>query len=403
MAKLAKFTPVKTANGWRINIPAKFSDTGKRRQFHYPTREKALTAAARLKKEHEIFGTQVTGASPSLVEAAVAAAKLLEPLDVGLLDAVRQFVERENFHRASVTIEKVIEEFRASRDCGERQTKNYRLCGEKLIAEFAGLTISRITGEELSEHICMNTGGPGSHNQAVRLVRTIWRWAAKAPRNWCDGEAIEHLEMQDSASGEIGVLDCRQSLAVMRAAERYFPETVPAFAIALFTGIRQIEIRRLHPENITKDGITINLQTSKTKRRRFVEMPKPLELWLRQYPVSEFVTPPDWTRKERAVRRLAGYRIWSDLVPKVRHTPVLECTPPENLPSWPVNALRHTAATVAVALDKPIEKLIFEHGHTGGLEMLRRHYVGALEKTEARKIWAIRPSALKKPKPEAEE
>lgn len=307
------------------------------------------------------------------------------------MDAVRQFVERENFHRASVTIEEVIKEFRAASKCGERQQKNYRLCGEKLIAEFSGLPISRISGEELSDHICVTTGGPGSHNQAIRLVRTIWRWAAKSPRNWCDGEAIEHLEIQDSASGEIGVLDYKQSLAVMRAAEKYFPETVPAFAIALFTGIRQIEIRRLHPENITNEGITIIPQSSKTRRRRFVEIPKPLELWLKRYPLSEFVTPPDWNRKERAVRRLAGYNVWSDLVPKVKHSPKLESSAPEDLPDWPANALRHTAATVAVAMDKPIEKLIFEHGHTGGLEMLRRHYVGALPKSEAQKIWTIKP------------
>jgi hypothetical protein len=44
-----------------------------------------------------------------------------------------------------------------------------------------------------------------------------------------------------------------------------------------------------------------------------------------------------------------------------------------------------------VALGKPIEQLVFEHGHAGGLEMLRRHYVGALPKSEALKIWAIAP------------
>lgn len=50
---------------------------------------------------------------------------------------------------------------------------------------------------------------------------------------------------------------------------------------------------------------------------------------------------------------------------------------------------------MAVCMGKPIEQLIFEHGHTGGLEMLRRHYVGAMPKAEALKIWSLRPNGKK--------
>lgn len=65
--------------------------------------------------------------------------------------------------------------------------------------------------------------------------------------------------------------------------------------------------------------------------------------------------------------------------------------PPPDLPAWPPNALRHTAASVAVALGKPLESLIFEHGHAGGVALLKRHYLGLMPKSEALQIWAIRP------------
>ena len=45
MAKPARFTPKQTPHGWRINIPPKFSESGKRNRFHYPSKNAALDAA----------------------------------------------------------------------------------------------------------------------------------------------------------------------------------------------------------------------------------------------------------------------------------------------------------------------------------------------------------------------
>jgi integrase len=409
MAKPIRFTPKNSGSGWRINIPAKISETGKRQQLFYRTQKLALAAADDLKKKVELFGVQTRAIAPSVADAATAALRLLEPLGLGLLEAVQRFVAAENRNRASVPIETAIADFRAAggdpidEQAGKSKKNNgtiwsdsqataYRLRGEKLIAEFPKRMISTITGEELRKHLEGTCGGPGSFNQALRLVRAIWRWSAKPPRKWCDLEAVEHLEAQESVSGEIGVLSHKQALAVMRAAETYFPETVPGFAIALFTGMRRDEIARLTHEDVTSEGITLPAVSAKTKRRRFIQMPEPLAPWLKRYPIGETVTPPDWRRKQIAVRRLAGFRVWSDLVPRCKVTPPLEATPPADLPEWPDNALRHTAATVALALGKPLEQLVFEHGHSGGLEMLRRHYIGALPKAEALKIWAIRPA-----------
>jgi integrase len=392
MAKPVRFVPKKTPQGnWRLNIPAKFSASGKRERHFFTTKDKALAAADELKQQREVFGTQATAVSPSLAEAAVAAEALLQPLGIGLLEAVSRFVATETRIRASVPIEQAIAEFRAQGDWSDSQSNAYRLRGEKLIAAFPGRMMASITGSELLENLEETTSGPSAFNLNIRLVRALWRWAAKPPRKWCDLEAVQHFERKATVSGEIGVLSAKQALAVMRAAEMHLPETVPAFAIALFTGLRQAELERLKPSHVTSEGLTIPAVSAKTKRRRFIAMPAPLALWLKRYPIRETVIPADWTRKEKAVRRLAGFKVWSDLVPRLPIKPPLGATPPEDLPEWPSNALRHTAATCAVALGKPIEQLVFEHGHAGGLEMLRRHYVGALPKSEALKIWAIEP------------
>ena len=404
MAKPVRFVPKKTPQGnWRLNIPAKFSASGKRERHFFTTKEKALAAAEELKGKREVFGTQATAVSPSLAEAAVAAEALLQPLGIGLLEAVSRFVETEKRIRASVPIEQAVAEFRTQGEWSDSQASAYRLRGEKLIAAFSGRMMASISGSELLENLEETTSGPSAFNLNIRLVRALWRWAAKPPRKWADLEAVAHLERKATVSGEIGVLSAKQAQAVLRAAETHLPECVPAFAIALFTGLRQAELERLKPSHVTSEGITVPAVSAKTKRRRFIALPAPLALWLKRYPIGETVIPPDWTRREKAVRRLAGFRVWSDLVPRLELDPPLEASPPPDLPEWPSNALRHTAATCAVALGKPIEQLVFEHGHAGGLEMLRRHYVGALPKAEALKIWAIAPlpkkgSSAKKPR-----
>jgi integrase len=430
MARIPKFAYRKTPRGWLVNSPATLTLTGRRERAYFSNRDDAKEHAAKLREKFLEHGGNAQAITPSLAEAATTAERMLEPLGISLLEAVqrfvagerlleplgislpeavRRFVTGEQRARASVTMERAIAEFRAAggdpidakdakayrgkgRKWSDSQATAYRLRGDKLTEAFSGRLISSITGEELRKHLEATTGGAGSYNQALRLVRAIWRWCAKPPRKWCDTEAVEHLEGRDAVSGEIGVLSHKQALAVMRAAETYLPETVPAFAIALFTGMRAAEIDRLTPANIAADGITVPAVSAKTKRRRFIQMPEPLAAWLKRYPIGETVTPADWRRKQIAVRRLAGFRVWSDLVPRLDLKPKQEATPPDDLPEWPDNALRHTAATVAVAMGKSIETLTFEHGHVGGLEMLRRHYVGALPKAEALKIWAIAPT-----------
>jgi integrase len=365
-----------------LNLP-KTVNNGKRARHFYSTKEEALDAAARLKDRRDAFGIQAHVIGPALAEQAAECAELLKPLGIPLIDAIRRFVAAETKLRASVTIEEATTAFRATKADDGKQATAYRLRAEKLVVAFKGRMIASITGEELQEHLDDTTGGPGAFNQNLRLVRAIWRWCNRPPRQWCELEATEHLTPRATVAGEIGTLTPKEARAVMEAAETHHPDCVIPFAIALFTGLRQQEIDRLTPGDITDEGINLPATSAKTKRRRFIQMPEPLAAWLAVYPIDSSVTPSGWERKQRAVRRLAGFRVWSNLVEPA--------AAPKTLPDWPANALRHTAATVAVAMGKPLEQLVFEHGHVGGLEMLRRHYVGAMPKKDAREIQMIGP------------
>lgn len=91
------------------------------------------------------------------------------------------------------------------------------------------------------------------------------------------------------------------------------------------------------------------------------------------------------------MKRLAWFKIWSDYVTKFKLKP----QPDKKDTKWPQNGLRHTAASVAVALGKPLPELLFEHGHSGGEETLKKNYLGLMPKSQAKAIWALAPQKKK--------
>lgn len=393
MAKPVRFTPKKCPDGWRLNIPAKLSDTGKRRQYFYRTQQLALAAAAEFKELKEHFGIQTRAISPSLAEQASAAAALLEPYGITVLEAASRVVEIEKAKIASTTVEDALAAYILAREeLSKKQQQAIRHMANHLTAAFGGRIIYTITGPEIQKHIGNHTKGPSAFNAKVRLHRAFWRWCANPSRGWCRTKELDCIESRKEDPNPIRTLTAAQAETLLDTAETYLPDCVIPTAIALFTGMRQAEIRRLDPQDITEDGISVEASKDKKNNfRRFIQMPENFEIWLKAYPVTDYVCPPNYYRKQKALRRLAGFRVCSDyVIPNVLEPP-MNAHQDENAMEWPHNAFRHTAASVAVALKKPMSDLIFEHGHSGGEDTIKRHYLGKMTKKEAAKIWSLAP------------
>lgn len=418
MSKPVRLTPKRYGTSWRLSIPPKLSPTGKRQNLLYRTQALALAAAAKLKKQREEFGIQAKAISPTLADQATAAAALLKPCGISILEAAQQYTaitdllvpfgitpleaaqrvassERETI--ASESVETAVSRFQLAKESKSEKYKSaVKHMAKHLTEDFAGRQLSTITRSEIESHCGDRTGGPCAFNSRLRLLVTFWRWAAKPPRQWCKADTTAHIDRCEAPLNTIGILTSGQVAKLMATAEEHFPDTVIPFAVALFTGMRQAEIDRLQPEDFSKEGIEIPaINDKKNKRRRFIETPAPLAAWLEAYPITDSFVPANWPRKYDAVRRLAGWKVWSDLVPSIEVDPRLKEIPDEDLPEWPNNALRHTSATVVLALGKPIAQLIFEHGHTEDIEVLRQHYIGKITKADAKAIWMIGPNGRK--------
>jgi integrase len=384
MPRRPSFKVTKTARGWKVEKPKSLTATGERERFYFKTRDQAKEFASKLKEDTAAHGANAITIRPSLAEEALRAENLLKPYGLSLTDAVRRIVEFEKARIASKEVNAALAEFLLTKeDRSDWQRRAYDQMQFAFQFEFAGRELSTITQAELVAHVeaCTNTNS--TFNSRAASIKTFWRWCAKTPRNWCDAKTVDVLEKRETRRGKIGVLTADQCEVLLKTAEEHYPECAPAFAISLFTGMRNAELERLNPEDITAEGITLSADSTKTNRRRFIEMPPVLAAWIRAYPVAETVLPSNWFRKEKAVRRKAGWRVWCDLF-----------DPPEaadDALDWPNNALRHTHASVVVALGKPLDNLTFEFGHSGGAAVLKSHYVGVMTKAEALKIWTKGP------------
>lgn len=384
MPRKPSFKYTHTPSGWKVEIPDRLSPTGKRQRAFFATRDEAKGYAADLRSDYEDHGTKASVIRPSLADEATRAAALLEPYGISLLEAARIVIAAKDSELASSTIENALTAFiQTKEDRSEAHANAYGYMQRDLLKSFAGRALSSITATELLSHTEKYAPTPSGFNGLTRLISAFWRWCAKHPRDWCDANRVEVLERKETRKSEIGVLNAAQCGDLLEAARRHFPDCVPGFAISLFTGMRKAELSRLKRSDITATGINLPALSTKTGRRRFIEMPAALASWLDAYPVGETVLPASWAKKEKAIRRLAGWKVWSDFVDPA--------TPPDELPEWPRNALRHTHASVHVALGKPLEALTFEFGHSGGAQVLKSHYIGVMPKSEARKIVALRP------------
>jgi hypothetical protein len=386
MAKRTKFVPVKAPEGWRLNIPAKFSESGKRERHFYKTRDDALEAALKLREKRDEFGEQSKSISPSLAEQAHQANLILAPWGKSLVEAARFMAGALAKDHSSQTLDDAAAKWIASCEDELRETtlKSYGYTVQRLKEKLSGRTLSAITAEELEA--ALKTHGGTSYDMHRRNARALWRWAAKPPRRWCDPTLFESVSApRRRSTGDIEVLSPHEAKSLLSAAEKHFPQTVCIYAVALFAGIRSEELQRLEAGHVKDDGIEIPKEISKKSLRRHVPMNPTLRKWLEAYP---FAPCPNWKEADQAVRRLAGWDVAARLL---KH-------PPEpKRGAWPQNVMRHTHASASVANGATLENLLFSFGHSNGPEILKRHYVGRYSKKEAIAFWSIGPKGTKIP------
>ncbi len=389
MAKRVKFTPKNTKHGWRLNIPPKFSESGKRQQLFYRTQALALKAGADMEEKKDTFGIQARAISASLAEQATAAAALLSPYGIDILEAARIVIGIREREAKSETLADAAAAWAASYEGLREATKrNYNSTIKRLSLTLADHLLATISTKQLQDSLVPTGGKQSVAASHFRNARVFWYYAAR--KGWCEADVINKVEVPPAPEKqeEILILTTGETEKLLRVAEAHFPQVVASYAVQLFAGIRVDEVARLEDFHIDADGISLPKTVAKKNRRRHITPNATLAAWLKQYP---FTPCPNKREVSAACRRLVGWDVVSVILNRRVKAGKMAPLPPPTLGPWPQNALRHSHATYAIASGVRLQDLLFEFGHIGDATLLRENYVGMASKKQAEEYFDIRP------------
>ena len=394
---------------WKVDVPASISETGRRFRAWFDSRE---TARAWLE---ETVGERASPViNPALAMDAETARQRLEAagMDVTLAEAVRELLEAKQVLGDAGSLLDAAQAFAAthaariaSRPLGEAVAlfmdskgetlraatlKSYAYTLERTIAELHPRMMADIEAPDLAA--IFGPKAPTARAMHVRNLRAFWSWACKEPRGWARPDLLDALEYRKEASeGDTVTLKPAEARALLEAAERESGNAAAAYALAVFAGVRMGELEKLTWAHVGSDHVEIDRAIAKRNARRSIPLSPTLAAWLSTHrptdaAPSDLIVGPNWREVSRSVRRRAGWDVAARLL----------TNPPEPTRGpWPANACRHTCASVLVATGEPLETLVFQFGHSGGHDLLRRHYVGRMTKRQALEILSIGPNRSK--------
>lgn len=389
----------KNQSCWRVTIPSDFSETGKRRNIYFPSREEATRYANNLKRRRQAFGSSVAHITAAMAEEWEECVKLLLPYGLDLFEVVKAYsgmieelggdsqevqscfrlgLNLKRQAERSVTWKEAVKELFVLREEVQKrkphtiaQIKHITNRVERLRPDFVEKMLCYITGDDCREMIAECFTTPKQRDNARRVLSGIFTYGIK--RDWCKDNPMKKLDPIVQQEKEIRALTPRQVRALFEAAPE---DCIPALALMTFAGIRPEEVTRLTWEDVDFSERVVSVRgiSSKTGGTRHVTMPLNLVSWLLQHrpQKAELICPANWRRKWTWLRKKAGW--------DTRNNP------------WPADSLRHTYASYHAKKFRDFPMLQMEMGHRSA-QLLRQRYTNLSGVTEsaAKEFWSITP------------
>ena len=304
---------------------------------------------------------------------------------VTLLDAVKHWMIHNGIAQG-VTVREIADKWmRALRAQGcrnttlaEREQKTNRLCSDLGDAVAASITRETITGWMDGYKLAGQT-----RDGYRRCFNAMFRYALLENMLAVNPVAgIRKIRMDEKMPECFTVKD---AAAIMAAAVEHAPLMVPTLAVQFFAGLRPGEALGLDWRcvDFTEKIIRITPESSKVRRTRIIDMNDTLLAWLEPY------------RQAAGPLGIGSHGQWGFYMTRK------DCDGKAGVigaagVDWIQDGPRHTFASMHYATHGDAAKLASIMGHTGGHDVLFRHYRGLVKKTEAEKFWQIRPAADEK-------
>lgn len=379
MARTPRFNPTKTDRGWLVNVPETVSETGKRSQRYFPTREKANEFAKGLRHNYKDFGTQARNLSPGDTEDATKALDLLKDFNVNLVTCARSYIAHHDRRAKAPNMNDALENGIVLRkDLSSRYRQSLKNLKKRLPTEFAARNVVDLTPSEISEALTQMTNGLTAWKNALRMFSAIL------------GDLVNEGILHDNpcsrvtspkikSSDEVRIYSVQELKSLFASCKDYdnghdskCSTCAVPFAFLAFAGIRPTELTRLNWTDVKLDrsGIRLGGKVTKTGKTRNVRINPTLRAWIESIPEENRkgrVIPGRWTQKATRVRKEAGLD-------------GLELQ----------DALRHSYGSYMLATENDLNALKLDMGHQH-CDVFFNHYHNAVPPAEASPYWEILP------------
>ncbi|RYD66207.1 MAG: hypothetical protein EOP83_05595 [Verrucomicrobiaceae bacterium] len=300
MPRRPQLEVVETEKGFKVDVPATLSASGKRERFFYADEKAARKHAAGVRKAYHDRGTHAGTISPALAEEAVKALALLEPFGVSLLTAVRDYVKRQEAHGAQLTFAEAWDRYIAElrkKGRAEATITDYVRDRKAIPDSFFKLRIAEITETAIAAALDKCTGNRGkTWNRRLREIRAVLSAATSNKTKQVSVKRRDPVILSADKSAELMKLAAAEDCAL-------------PFALMLFGGVRPDaeagELSRITWGNIGEKFISLTGDETKTTDDRMIPISDNLAAWINGHR-GEPILPNNWKRKYQAIRKAAG-------------------------------------------------------------------------------------------------
>ncbi len=376
-----------TEGGDRYKFVVRGRMNGKYTRKYFAKKGEAETWAEIKNVEAANQGTEHVGFSTDLRLQAQAAANLLKPHGVSLLEAVKMALPIIQSHGKSIPVDAAFERF----------MEDYRLHGgpktavpsvryleylDDMLRPFRKAYGDRLVADvglpEIEEFLSGRTGaGAVTRQNYVRAISAFYSWCSR--KGFRMDNPLSNLRKK-MPKAEVSILTVQDTEKVMHAGQR---DELGFLSLALFSGIRIAEFHKTVRDSrgveraVWLDWKDVDLKArqvfvppelDKNGHGRYVDISPNAISWLEQVKqLAGPVMPMNW----RARRNLLEQRSQVEL---------------------PQNVFRHSFCSYRIALDQDYAKAAATVGNSPA--MLRKHYVRVLPKKLGQAFFKI---SAKKP------
>jgi integrase len=419
-SKKDRFEPRKTrVNGelyWQINLP-KHPETGKRQRETFRDLERAKARADQARIQYKNFGTAAFSMSDQLRTEATRAEEILRPYGKTVLEAARFLANHLARTNKSETVKTVVKEFLEAKE-GDNLRPRYlgdlRARLNRFSESFSDRKIAELSAGDIDAWLRGLHRSPLTRNTFRLRLSTLFAYANS--RGWCQTNPIGDVKKVKPSSSPIEILTPEEFNRLLEVSS---DETLPYWLLGGFAGLRRAEIERLEWKDIHFDLakyrafiqaaasgdkeklakaekewrksalVEVPALKAKTASRRFVQIRDNLAAWLERYiGKTGNVCPANLRKLLENDRVKTGIWIGPENDEEDEHR--IE-RPAGKLKPWPSNGLRHSFASYHLAHFENAALLALELGHSGGQDLLFRHYRELVKPEQAEKYWNIRP------------